>query len=167
MDIRYRCTSGQHVIVELKKYSVALSVETLHEQGTKYRTALSNLLDQQQRKDKDIIVVFVLGKPPRVPNRGRYSTDEEFIEYRFDSLPGRFVLYERLIGQAKYQYEEYLKASDKAKALDELLGTWGTELATEEPTCDVPAVEELPANAHSASNRIPIESSEQDAAAVS
>lgn len=128
MDIRYRRTSGQHVIVELKKYGVRLPVDTLYEQGLKYRTALGDLLTKQQRKDKDIVVVFVLGKPPRVPNRGKYDTDEDFIEHRFDSLPGRYVLYDSLIGQAKYQYEDYLEASDKAKALDELLGTWGSEL---------------------------------------
>jgi hypothetical protein len=128
MDIRYRRTSGQHVIVELKKYSVKLDVEKLYEQGNKYRTALEDLLVQQQRTDRDITVVFVLGKPPRVRNRARFQTDDEFIQHRFDELPGKYVLYDHLIGQARYQYEDYLSASDKARALDELLGTWGTDL---------------------------------------
>jgi hypothetical protein len=128
IDIRYRKTSGQHVIVELKKYGVTLGVEKLEEQGLKYRTALANLLQQQQRDDTDIVVVFVLGRKPRVANRGRFDNDDDFIRNRFDSLPGRYVLYDALIGQAKYQYEEYLKASDKARALDEMLGTWGAEL---------------------------------------
>lgn len=129
IDIRYRRTSGQHVIVELKKYGVRLSVEKLYEQGLKYRTALDDLLTKQQREDKDIVVVFVLGKPPSVPNRGRHQTDEDYIKHRFDSLPGKYVLYDSLISQARYQYEEYLNASDQAKALDALLGTWGTEFA--------------------------------------
>jgi hypothetical protein len=164
IDIRYRRTSGQHVIVELKRYSVALSVEKLHEQGSKYRTALADLLDQQQRKDKDIIVVFVLGKPPRVPNRDRFETDEDYIEYRFDSLPGKFFLYDRLIGQAKYQYEEYLRASDTARALDELLGTWGTEMVTAQPALDAPGVvRELPPKVDSAREDDVIDGPDQDA----
>ena len=129
IDIRYRRTSGQHVIVELKKYSVRASVEKLYEQGLKYRTALADLLTKQQCEDKDIIIMFVLGEPPRVPNRGRFSTDEGYIKHRFDGLAGKYALYGSLIGQARYQYEEYLNASDKAKALDELLGTWGAEFA--------------------------------------
>jgi Histidine kinase-, DNA gyrase B-, and HSP90-like ATPase len=132
MDIRYRTTSGVHVIVELKKYSAKLSVEKLEQQGLKYRTALMSILEQQQQKDTGIVVVFVLGSSPRVANRGRFATDEEFIENRFESLPGRYRLYDALIGQAKHQYKEYLDASDKAKALDALLGTWGTEFATED-----------------------------------
>jgi hypothetical protein len=163
IDIRYRRTSGQHVIVELKRYRVALSVEKLHEQGSKYRTALADLLDKQQRKDKDIIVVFVLGKPPRVPNRDRFGTDEEYIDYRFDSLPGKFFLYDRLIGQAKYQYEEYLGASDKARALDELLGTWGTEMVKAQPALDAPGVvKELPANVDSARDDDVIDEPDKD-----
>lgn len=128
VDIRYRTTSGQHVIVEMKKYGVRVSAEKLAEQGLKYRTALQSLLEQQQRTDLDIVVVFVLGQPPRVANRGRYKTDEEFIATEFDKLPGRYVLYDALIGRAKSQYEDYLSASSKASALDELLGTWGFEL---------------------------------------
>jgi hypothetical protein len=148
IDIRYRTTSGQHIIVELKKYGVSLSVEKLEEQGLKYRTALANLLEQQQREDKDILVIFVLGRPPRVANRGRFATDEEFIRNRFESLPGKYKLYDALIAQAKYQYEDYLNASEQARDLDELLGTWGTELPQpkdDTATNDGEVAEEAPA----------------------
>lgn len=127
MDIRYAMSSGKHVIVELKRYSVTETVDKLFEQGLKYHTALTSLLVQQQRTDTDIEVVFVLGHPPRVVNPGRY-TPEEFIRDRFGPINGRYVLYDALIANAQHQYADYLKASDKARELDELLGTYGTEL---------------------------------------
>jgi hypothetical protein len=130
IDIRYAKASGQHVIVELKRYSARPTAAQLQEQGLKYYTALTSILEQQQRTDNDIAVVFVLGTPPRVPNPGRQS-EEEFISGLFESINGRYVLYDALIENAKHQYEDYLNASDQAKQLDELLGTWGTELATD------------------------------------
>lgn len=130
IDIRYRKTSGQHVIVELKRYSASVTIDDLITQGTKYRDALEDLLKKAQQPSTDIVVVFVLGKLPRVKSRAKFATDEEYIEHRLQELPGRIRLYDSVIAEAKYQYEEYFNASDRARELDTLLGTWGTELPT-------------------------------------
>lgn len=127
MDIRYATSSGRHVIVELKRYSAKPTVEALAEQGLKYYTALMSLLKQQKRKDLDIEVIFVLGHDPRVGNSGALTADD-YIATQFLRLKGRHVLYDQLIRNAQHQYEDYLEASDKATELDELLGTYGTEL---------------------------------------
>jgi Histidine kinase-, DNA gyrase B-, and HSP90-like ATPase len=122
IDIRYATASGRHVIVELKRYSVNDNVEVLAEQGLKYYNGLRSLLAQQRRTDLDIEVIFVLGKSPKTPGAGRLTSDE-FIERRLDPVNGRYVLYDQLIANAMRQYEDYLNASDKARELEELLGT--------------------------------------------
>ena len=128
IDIRYATTTGRHVIVELKRYSAKPTVEQLQEQGLKYYTALMSILKQQQRADTDIEVIFVLGQPPRVINPGA-QTEEDYVSSQFARIKGRYRLYDALIESAKNQYEDYLNASDQARDLDELLGTYGTELS--------------------------------------
>lgn len=127
IDIRYATIGGRHVIVELKRYSVNPKVEELQAQGLKYYTALRSILKQQQRDDEDIEVVFVLGSPPRVVNPGAQS-EAEYVQGQFATIRGRYRLYDALIASAKHQYDDYLQASDQARELDELLGTYGTEL---------------------------------------
>jgi Histidine kinase-, DNA gyrase B-, and HSP90-like ATPase len=125
IDIRYATASGAHVIVELKRYSVKPKIEDLVEQGMKYYSAMKSLLSQQNRDDEPISVVFVLGHHPQVSQRGAFATDKEYIDNSFEALHGRYVMYDELIENAKRQYEDYLKASDKAQALDELLSDLG------------------------------------------
>jgi hypothetical protein len=126
IDIRYATASGVHVIVELKRYSVKPKIEDLAEQGMKYYTAMKTLLSQQNKSDEPISVVFVLGNHPRVPQRGAFGTDREYVDNAFEALHGRYVMYDELIENAKRQYEDYLDASDKAQALDELLSDLGS-----------------------------------------
>jgi hypothetical protein len=126
IDIRYATASGVHVIVELKRYSVKPKIEDLAEQGMKYYSAMKTLLSQQNKSDEPISVVFVLGNHPRVPQRGAFSTDREYVDNAFEALHGRYVMYDELIENAKRQYEDYLDASDKAQALDELLSDLGS-----------------------------------------
>ena len=119
-DIRYRTVSGQHVIVELKRYNRSMDVGELADQGLKYFDALTSIFEQQQRAGQHIEVVFVLGAKPRTPQRGRL-TEDEAIRDRFNAFNGRYVLYDELIGNAQRQYQDYLDASDTVKTLNELL----------------------------------------------
>lgn len=124
-DIRYRTVSGQHVIVELKRYNRRMDVGELADQGLKYFDALTSIFEQQRRSAQHIEVVFVLGEQPRTPQRGRL-TEDEAIRDRFNAFNGRYVLYDELIGNAQRQYQEYLDASDAAKTLNELLESLST-----------------------------------------
>lgn len=126
IDIRYAQANGRHVIVELKRYTVKKDALELQEQGLKYYSALRSILEQQNRADEPIEVVFVLGEKPGAARRGGESVDE-YSESMFKSISGRYVLYDELIENACRQYEDYLEASDRARELDELLAALGPE----------------------------------------
>ncbi len=132
IDIRYRTVGGAHVIVELKRYAVKKDATELADQGTKYYEALQSILEQQNRPNEKIEVIFVLGSAPGA--RGRASLPaHEFIAGRFRPFGGRYVLYDELIGNAKRQYEDYLKASYKVRELDELLESLSTGATESQP----------------------------------
>ena len=124
IDIRYATTGGRHVIVELKRYQVTVDVDVLVEQGLKYYEALASVLSQQNKPTNQIEVVFVLGSHPGTKEKGKYS-EEDYRAFALSKINGRYVLYDELITNAQSQYEDYLAASDKAKELDGLLGSFG------------------------------------------
>ncbi|GHE08701.1 BbrUII/HgiDII family restriction enzyme [Klenkia taihuensis] len=123
IDIRYATSSGRHVIVELKRSSARPTVTDLQTQGLKYFNALDSILEQRQRPDRDIEVIFVLGTPPRTPTKTSRQTADEHIHDMLKGMNGRYVLYEALINNAEHQYQEYLEASDKARDLDKLMAS--------------------------------------------
>ena len=63
VDIRYKKTTGKHVIVELKRASRILSSWELGEQVVKYYNALEKLLEQSGKGDEPIEVICLVGKP--------------------------------------------------------------------------------------------------------
>lgn len=132
IDIRYRTAGGQHVIVELKRYSVKPTIDELYDQGSKYYTAVDDVLTKQNKPNQPIDVVFVLGGPPVVPAAGK-QTDAEHIKQRLDPINGRVVLYDELIANAISQYEEYLNARSDADRLDQLLASLESPEPEEEP----------------------------------
>ncbi len=123
IDIRYAKTSGLHVIVELKRYSVKPKIEDLVEQGRKYRAALSDILTRQRRGHEKIEVVFVIGSDPRVSDRGRFHSDDDAIDHSLDAIAGRYVLYDELIANACNQYDDYFHATRHAQGLEEVLNS--------------------------------------------
>lgn len=120
IDLRYRTINGKHVIVELKRYAVKIDIEDLVDQGKKYYEALEKILEQQQRDNESIEVVFVLGQQPRVKRPGAQS-EADYIRTQLSFCNGSIRTYDALITSARNQYDEYLQASRKAKQLDELL----------------------------------------------
>ena len=121
IDIRYGTTGGRHVIVELKRYALSPKLNDLVAQGRKYLTALRSVLEQQGKENQNVQVVFVLGRKPKVDDRGRFATDEETVAHALDGIAGSYVLYDELIENACNQYDNYFSASQKAHELDELL----------------------------------------------
>jgi len=125
IDIRYATASGKHVIVELKRYLRKTDIDDLAEQGAKYAVALSQILAKTGRADEKIEVIFVLGTPPQAKNRALLSI-AEYAAVRLAPCNGRYVYYDQLIHNANNQYDDYLKASLKAREIDELLGSLGS-----------------------------------------
>lgn len=120
LDIRYATSSGKHVIVELKRYSVTPDIGTLREQGLKYYQAVRSILEKQAKDTRFVEVVFVLSGPPRTPDLGKF-TPEEAISNALAAMNGRIVYYDQLIANAQNQYRDYLEASDQSRRLDQLL----------------------------------------------
>lgn len=127
MDIRYRNAAGQHVIVELKRYRTSTNIDKLIAQGKKYLGALKSVLEQQNRGDERIEVVFVLGKPPTVNTAHDMRDDEALIKHRLLEINGRYKLYRELVDNALRQYSEYLDATEQAYELERLLIALETE----------------------------------------
>lgn len=124
IDIRYATQSGRHLIVELKRYGLKVDALVLAEQGAKYAKALASILTQQQRENEilNIEVIFVLGnKPSAKGNVAAMTPDDKYVDLTFESFRGSYRLYDRLIDQARNQYQEYLEASATARKLDELI----------------------------------------------
>lgn len=123
IDIRYAMATGEHIIVELKKYGRTVDVDELFTQGRKYFDALRSILAKQQAEDEPIKVVFVLGGKPTAKTCPAGQDEDEFIAGRLGPIHARYVLYDRLIRNARFQYEEYLEATMKSHTLGELLET--------------------------------------------
>ncbi|GAB7515175.1 BbrUII/HgiDII family restriction enzyme [Rhodococcus sp. no. 34] len=122
IDIRYATSGGKNVIVELKRYGRSVTVSELVEQGGKYLEALDSVLKTADRASEKTEVIFVLGDHPKVVGYSNLSA-KQVIDTQLSIINGRYVLYDNLISNARHQYSEYLEASDKAKALEELLSS--------------------------------------------
>ena len=112
LDIRYKKTSGKHVIIELKKGSVKTSSPRLMEQVDKYKQALDKQL--KEAKESGYIEAICLV--------GKELSDWETLERRQESEKSmgarniRVVTYQQLIKDAESSYRQYLeKKQDKGR----------------------------------------------------
>lgn len=104
IDIGYRKTAGKHVIVELIRPSVTVSVFELAAQVGKYRNAMLKMLEQSNLESEPLEIVCVLGNPPREWNdyRGR-----EVVEKMLEAVNARYVNYGHLLNNAFQAYSDY------------------------------------------------------------
>ena len=110
VDIKYRNTSGKHVIVELKRPSVKINHYDLLNQVKKYRNALRKLL-RKSEKNEPIEVVCIVGESHEDWD------DPEGLEQAKTTMAAenaRLVFYQKLIEDAEQNYQAYL---DKSKEL--------------------------------------------------
>ena len=114
LDIKYKSTSGSHIIIELKRASVSISILTLINQLDKYRTALKKCLKSTEKENEPIEIVCLLGQ---------YPTDWDDQEKRklLDAMGARIVLYKNMVNQAYKAYAEYLDKNQEAGRLTEFL----------------------------------------------
>jgi hypothetical protein len=117
IDLRYKRTTGAHVIVELKRASVITSSYSLLEQVDKYRSALQKYLDDIQ-DESPVEVVCVVGRDLRdwsQPSGRRESRD------MMSRKHVRVVKYEELLANAKAAYKEYLDRQDDVGRIRRIL----------------------------------------------
>lgn len=113
IDIKYRKTTGTHVIVELKKPDRRLSSLVLAKQIDKYRKALIKLLSSTDRKNEPYEFICVVGKDLtdwKTPDEMKVSKET------LAARNARVFTYEQLIDSAYKSYQEYLaKTKDKGR----------------------------------------------------
>jgi hypothetical protein len=118
IDIGYRTSSGKHVIVELKRASVAVPLDTLTKQIRKYRDGARKLLDKTPYKGWPIEIVCVLGKQPPEYNT---ATGPQGVQKSLAAVDARIVFYDELLANAQQAYADYLEAHVK---IDKLWGVF-------------------------------------------
>lgn len=118
LDIRYQKTTGQHVIVELKRAEVVTTTSALAEQIGKYRHALVRWLRHNNRENESFSIVCVVGKPPRdwAQEDGRDISNKMMAQ-----MNARIVLYSELLAGAREAYNEYLSKTDEISKIRNLV----------------------------------------------
>lgn len=120
IDIGYRTTVGKHVIVELKRASVAVPLDDLTKQIRKYRDGVRRLLEKTPHRDWPLEIVCLVGKPPPewedVPGTGPQGVIDSL-----KTLGARIVFYDELLANAQKAYADYLEAHVK---IDKLWGVF-------------------------------------------
>ena len=114
IDIAYRTASGSHVIIELKRASVATPVDRLVAQVRKYRAGVRKILDQSDDKNWPIEIIVLVGKRPPEWNDTRGQED---VAAALKAVDARLVFYDQLVGNAQKSYADYLEAHKKIDRL--------------------------------------------------
>lgn len=125
VDIKYRMTSGKHVIIELKRASVKLSEIALVGQVDKYRRALMKLLDAADIKEP-VEVVCIVGQPL---TEWDTSQNQEESRRAMAERSIRVVTYDKLIQDSYLVYREFLEKRREAGRVSRLMERLETEVS--------------------------------------
>lgn len=106
LDIQYRKTAGKHVIVELKRPDVRVSVYPLAAQIAKYRSAMAKMLEDMELDNEPIEIVCLLGKPP---SEWENSDGRRIVKETLRVQQARYVNYDQLLENASQAYSDYMK----------------------------------------------------------
>ena len=111
IDIHYRKSGGEHIIIELKRAGRVLTTEELLLQVSKYRRKLKQLLSKLGRSNEAFEIVCLIGKDLSDWKEPEGRADSRRM---LDAVNARVMTYKQLIGNARRAYSEYLTASEKA-----------------------------------------------------
>ena len=114
IDIGYRTASGRHVIVELKRASVATPVDVLARQVRKYRTGAKKLITKSDYPNWPLDIICLMGTPPPEWNQDSGRQD---VERTLSSVDARLVFYDQLLGNSQRAYADYLEEHKKIDRL--------------------------------------------------
>jgi hypothetical protein len=116
IDIGYRTSSGKHVIVELKRASVAVPIDDLIKQVRKYRDGARKILEKTTYKNWPIEIICLVGKPP--PEWADASgTGPKGVADSLKAVDARIVFYDELLTNAQQAYADYLEEHIKVDKL--------------------------------------------------
>ena len=116
-DIKYKMTSGKHVIIELKRANRRLSQYELLEQVEKYGNALRKLI-RQIGKHEPVEIVCIVGQPLiQWANAEQAERSKRMME----TQNVRVVLYDELITDALQSYGAFLEKNREAGRVYQLI----------------------------------------------
>lgn len=119
LDMKYRLSSGKHLIIELKRPERQLSMDEVSSQVRKYYT-ITDKLPCISEKSEPFEIILVLGKPidgDDSPNK-RELNNKVLANYKC-----RIMYYDELIANARAAYGEFLSKKTESKKLLEILGS--------------------------------------------
>lgn len=117
IDIAYRTASGSHVIIELKRASIATPVDTLTRQVRKYRNGVRKIIARSDYANWPIVIICLVGTPP--PEWNGIEGQKE-VHDALKAVDARLVFYDQLIDNAQKSYADYLEAHKKTDRLWEV-----------------------------------------------
>ena len=119
VDIKYRTTSGKHLIIELKRAERVVSSYELMEQCDKYRKALAKILRSIDKEHEPIEVVCVVGRP--LSDWGDNPKDRDESVAAMEKKHISVVLYQELIDSAERSYQAFLEKKKEAGRIFDLI----------------------------------------------
>lgn len=122
-DIKYKMTSGKHVIIELKRADQVLDQYDLLKQVEKYGEALRKLV-RANGKNEPVEVVCIVGKPL---SQWTDTEREERSKRTMAEQNVRVVLYNQLIEDAYRSYQAFLDKNREAGRVYRLIRNIETE----------------------------------------
>ena len=130
LDIAYRKTAGQHVIIELKRPERIVTILDLQKQIEKYISGMEKLLEAQGTPNERIEFVLLLGRKPTewASARGRERAERALKVYN-----ARIVFYDQLLKDAYTAYYDYIKKKRIVDRLAEVMQAIEDYAPTTEP----------------------------------
>lgn len=119
IDIGYRTLAGKHVIVELKRKSVKISVHDLAKQIGKYRSTIKkSLLEYKGYETWPLEIICLLGEQPYEYHQ--QQDGKEIVPETLKQLDARVVCYDTLLNNAQTIYADYIEQNKKVDRLWEI-----------------------------------------------
>lgn len=115
LDIKYRKTAGQHVIIELKRPERVVGIlDLLSRQIAKYYNGMRKILDRHGKPHEPVEIVLLVGRQPK---EWRDEREKQNAAKTLDPYNARIVFYDQLLGDA---YKAYTNYFEKRKVVDRL-----------------------------------------------
>ena len=114
IDIGYRTAQGRHVIIELKRASVSISIDHLMPQIRKYRDGARELIAKSDYPGWPLDIICLVGKPPQEWQRDRGREDVANI---LSAVDARLMFYDELLDHSRRAYADYLEQHKKIDRL--------------------------------------------------
>lgn len=118
IDIHYRKTAGEHLIIELKRANVNITFSQIADQLGKYKVALKNKLKLINRENETIECIFICGKIPKEwEDLDMKKEDQDALKSKRIKL----LTYDELIIQSYNAYKEYIDRDQESTRVLKIL----------------------------------------------